>query len=86
LAEEGIGTLIHYPVPPHLSGAYADLRSPSSDVWNLPIAEELAETVLSLPVGPHLELTSCAQISAKVREAVLVGGKYIMGHSQFHGV
>jgi dTDP-4-amino-4,6-dideoxygalactose transaminase len=84
LAEAGIGTLIHYPVPPHLSGAYADLRPPSSDIWNLPIAKELAETVLSLPMGPHLEFASCAHVSAKVREATAVGGECILGHSQFH--
>ena len=51
LAEADIGTLIHYPVPPHLSGAYADGK------WKrgaFPIAEELAGTVLSLPIGPHL--------------------------------
>ncbi len=52
LAEAGIGTLIHYPVPPHLSGAYADGQWASGD---FPIAECLAETELSLPIGPHLE-------------------------------
>ncbi len=52
LCERGIGTMIHYPVPPHLSDAYADLGVlPGS----LPIAERLAATVLSLPIGPHLE-------------------------------
>lgn len=51
LAERGIQTLIHYPVPPHLQQAYAGLRlQPGS----LPIAEELASSVLSLPMGPHL--------------------------------
>ena len=52
LTEAGIGTLIHYPVPPHLSGAYADGR------WArgaFPVAENLADTVLSLPIGPHLQ-------------------------------
>ena len=51
LTEAEIGTLIHYPVPPHLSGAYADGK------WSrgaFPIAEDLADTVLSLPMGPHL--------------------------------
>ena len=51
LAGAGIGTLIHYPVPPHLSGAYA------TDQWacgSFPIAEKLADTALSLPLGPHL--------------------------------
>ena len=51
LTEAEIGTLIHYPVPPHLSGAYAGAG------WErgaFPIAEELANSVLSLPMGPHL--------------------------------
>jgi dTDP-4-amino-4,6-dideoxygalactose transaminase len=51
LTAAGIGTMIHYPVPPHLSGAYA------GDGWPIgafPLAEKLAATVLSLPMGPHL--------------------------------
>lgn len=53
LAQAGIGTLIHYPVPPHLSGAY---RDPQSAICYppLPLAETLASQVLSLPIGPHL--------------------------------
>lgn len=51
LEESGVGTLIHYPVPPHLSGAYADGGWKRGD---FPITEELADTVLSLPIGPHL--------------------------------
>jgi dTDP-4-amino-4,6-dideoxygalactose transaminase len=47
-----IGTLIHYPVPPHLSDAYQELQFHSGD---FPITEELAETVLSLPMGPHIQ-------------------------------
>ncbi len=54
LADNGIGTLIHYPVPPHLSRAYADLNSDICDQRSLPLAEQLANTVLSLPIGPHL--------------------------------
>jgi dTDP-4-amino-4,6-dideoxygalactose transaminase len=50
LAAAGIGTLIHYPVPPHLSGAYRKDYAAKS----LPVAEEMANTVLSLPMGPHL--------------------------------
>jgi dTDP-4-amino-4,6-dideoxygalactose transaminase len=51
LTEAGVGTLIHYPVPPHLSGAYSAMRlAPGA----LPIAEQIANTVLSLPIGPHL--------------------------------
>jgi dTDP-4-amino-4,6-dideoxygalactose transaminase len=50
LSKEGIGTLIHYPLPPHLQAAYADLGfGPGS----FPIAERLADEMLSLPIGPH---------------------------------
>lgn len=53
LKESGIGTLIHYPVPPHLSQAYADMRLP---IDAYPIAKQLADSVLSLPIGPHLRM------------------------------
>lgn len=53
LSDQGIQTIIHYPIPPHLSGAYSDLRPTASDVWHLPIAEQLANEVLSLPIGSH---------------------------------
>lgn len=51
LSAAGIGTLIHYPIPPHLSGAYANAGWKPGD---FPIAEEIARTELSLPIGPHL--------------------------------
>ena len=58
LTEAGIGTLIHYPVPPHLSGAYVSemlkYRNTETLKHALPIAEQMARTVLSLPIGPHL--------------------------------
>lgn len=49
LAERGIATLIHYPIPPHRQQAYSDTQFES-----LPIAEQMAGQVLSLPIGPHL--------------------------------
>lgn len=49
LESKGIGTLIHYPVPPHLSEAYREMKD-----YEFPISETSAETVLSLPMGPHL--------------------------------
>jgi dTDP-3-amino-3,4,6-trideoxy-alpha-D-glucose transaminase len=50
LSSRGIATLIHYPIPPHASGAYGD-----AGPWRpLPVSERLAATVLSLPIGPHL--------------------------------
>src|SRR5262249_23791 len=51
LNEAGVGTLIHYPVPPHLSGAYANLGLKKG---TFPLAEDFANTVLSVPIGPHL--------------------------------
>ncbi len=47
LDEREIGTIIHYPIPPHLSEAYASLGYHRGD---LPVTEHLADTVLSLPV------------------------------------
>lgn len=47
LDEKGIGTIIHYPIPPHLSEAYQYLNLPEG---SLPITERYAKTVLSLPL------------------------------------
>ncbi|TFW10296.1 DegT/DnrJ/EryC1/StrS family aminotransferase [Oxalobacteraceae bacterium OM1] len=51
LAAKGIGTLVHYPIPPHRQAAYADA---GRSVGSLPIAERMADEVLSLPMGPQL--------------------------------
>lgn len=52
LLSDGVETLIHYPVPPHLSQAYAGDR-----VWPpQSITERAAGTHLSLPIGPHLPM------------------------------
>ncbi len=51
LAAQGIQTLVHYPIPPHLSGAFAPLGLAEG---TFPIAEAAARTHLSLPIGPHL--------------------------------
>ncbi|MBM6823181.1 DegT/DnrJ/EryC1/StrS family aminotransferase, partial [Fusobacterium mortiferum] len=47
LGENGIGTVIHYPIPPHLSKAYECLDYKAGDY---PITEEYAKTVVSLPL------------------------------------
>jgi dTDP-4-amino-4,6-dideoxygalactose transaminase len=51
LNDKGIGTLIHYPIPIHLQEAYLDLGYKKS---NFPIAEEIADTILSLPLWPGM--------------------------------
>jgi len=51
LAEAGIGSLIHYPIPPHMQEAYAALGiAPDA----LPLAQRLADEVVSLPMGPQM--------------------------------
>lgn len=51
LHNEGIGTMIHYPIPPHLQPAYAELGRKDGD---FPIAEMIHREVLSLPLGPTM--------------------------------
>jgi dTDP-4-amino-4,6-dideoxygalactose transaminase len=47
----GIGTMVHYPIPPHKQKAY---EGSSSSSRKLPVAELLAKQVLSLPIGPQM--------------------------------
>lgn len=51
LSKAGIGTVIHYPIPPHLSEAYADLDFSSQDFQ---LSGAIADTVLSLPISPYV--------------------------------
>ena len=64
LEQEGIGTLIHYPVPPHLEPPYADMGLGSG---SLPITELLAREVLSLPMGPHLATSAVLEVAHAIR-------------------
>ncbi|MDR5903013.1 DegT/DnrJ/EryC1/StrS family aminotransferase [Halomonas icarae] len=59
LKEAGVGTLIHYPIPPHRQGAYAAAGF-TADAF--PLASRFADEVLSLPIGPHLSATSIEPI------------------------
>ena len=64
LKDLGIGTLIHYPVPPHLQEAYRDLGLGEG---SQPISERLHREVLSLPMGPHLSEDQAAAVIQAVR-------------------
>jgi dTDP-4-amino-4,6-dideoxygalactose transaminase len=68
LEDQGIGTLIHYPIPPHLSTAYVELGYKPGD---FPITEAMAKTVLSLPIGPHLTLEDAGFVVEVVRRFFL---------------
>ncbi len=59
LTEAGIGTLIHYPIPPHRQPAYASAGF-AADAF--PIATRIANTTLSLPMGPHLAPDQVAKV------------------------
>ena len=52
LEDAGIGTLIHYPIAPHMQEAYSGLKI-SKD--KLPLANQMADEILSLPIGPQME-------------------------------
>lgn len=51
LEEEGISTMIHYPIPPHLQDAYAECGHTKGA---FPLAEQFADDMLSLPIGPQM--------------------------------
>ncbi|MFW1957330.1 DegT/DnrJ/EryC1/StrS family aminotransferase [Acinetobacter guillouiae] len=57
LAENGVQTLIHYPIPPHKQQAYKE--------WNnlsYPISEQIHADVMSLPIGPTLSLEEVKKV------------------------
>jgi len=59
LSQAGIDTLIHYPIPPHLQGAYAELGYRGGD---FPVAEAIHREVLSLPIGPQISAEAIAKV------------------------
>lgn len=61
LARLGVQTLVHYPIPPHRSGPYQGAG------WSLPITDQLAAEVLSLPIGPQMPADQRDQVIAAVR-------------------
>ena len=66
LSATGIGTLIHYPIPPHMQATYADMKfAPDS----FPLARQLADEVLSLPIGPHLSPDDVETVLDRVKGA-----------------
>ena len=61
LAENGVGTVCHYPIAPHKQECYVN------EPWNipqlsLPITERLADEELSLPIGPAIKMEEVAEV------------------------
>lgn len=65
LFQKGVGTMIHYPTPPHLQDAYRELNFQKG---TFPVAEGLAETVLSLPIWPGLSEAQLEWVAAAIKE------------------
>jgi dTDP-4-amino-4,6-dideoxygalactose transaminase len=63
LAAHGIGSLVHYPIPPHMQGAYAASGWREGD-W--PLAERMHREVLSLPMGPTLSEEEAGEVAEAI--------------------
>lgn len=63
LKEQGIQTLIHYPIPPHLQKAYKNLGFKEGD---FPITEKISNECLSLPMSDKIELDELEYICNKI--------------------
>lgn len=59
LAANHIESMVHYPIPPHLSGAYANQGYRRG---GFPITEALAQNTLSLPIGPHIAASDLKRV------------------------
>ena len=64
LTEAGIGSLIHYPIPPHKQQAYAVAGYPDDA---FPLASQLAGEVLSLPMGPQMGVGEVEEVVSCIR-------------------
>ena len=64
LKEKGIGTGLHYPIPLHFTGAYAHLGYEKGD---FPVAEKLANEILSLPIYPELTEDKIEYVCEKIK-------------------
>lgn len=81
LQAKGIGTAIHYPIPPYLQMAYQELGLKRGA---FPIADRLAEQVLSLPIGPHLESTDWIDELPRIAGKVGVEDFAAAGYEHVH--
>lgn len=66
LREQGIETLIHYPIPPHRQEAYRELEIQQGQ---LPIAEQLSDEVLSLPIWPGMDESTVEKVANEIKKA-----------------
>ena len=72
LAEQKIGTALHYPIPLHLQPAYVHLGYRKGD---LPITEQLTSEILSLPMFPHILQSQLEYVAEKILIPAAEGGQ-----------
>ncbi len=70
LKNAGIGTGIHYPIPLHLQRAYESLGYKKD---SFPVTESVSETIVSLPMFPHLTAEQQSHVTTRAREFVHAG-------------
>ncbi|AWB46411.1 erythromycin biosynthesis sensory transduction protein eryC1 [Paenibacillus sp. CAA11] len=66
LDEAGIGSMIYYPLPVHQLPVYRHLQ------LHLPVAEQLSQEVLSIPIWPHMEEAVQAYVAGQVQHALQI--------------
>jgi dTDP-4-amino-4,6-dideoxygalactose transaminase len=65
LGEAGIGTMIHYPIPPHLQQAYSTAGYVNGQ---FPVAEQIADRLLSLPMGPQISQEAIGYVITELQK------------------
>ena len=68
LAENGVGTVIHYPIPPHLQECYANHPSLQGRAGERLVTEFLANAELSLPISPTMSLSQAEEVVRLINE------------------
>ncbi len=63
LEDNGIQTIIHYPIPPHKQPAYSEYNS-----YKLPITEQIHDEIISLPISPVMTLDEVKKVVEVVNE------------------
>ena len=67
LKDKGISSLIHYPIPLHLQGAYSELKHKKGD---FPVSEAVANNILSVPMYPHMKKEQIEYVCDSLKELV----------------
>ncbi|VAX15786.1 Glutamate--UDP-2-acetamido-2-deoxy-D-ribohex-3-uluronic acid aminotransferase (PLP cofactor), partial [hydrothermal vent metagenome] len=67
LKEEGVPTAVHYPMPLHLQPVFSGFGYKKGD---FPVAEEVSERVMSLPMSPYISEKDQQTVASALRKAV----------------